>query len=113
MNINYIVNEAKKTAVCVLEVEDLLGSWNSLRFTGKAKCSPEDQWNEETGKKIAYSRAYIKMKKCIIRMKHDWIHDLKNRQIAIEKKIASLERSIERNEEEIGSKLTQIDNLAQ
>lgn len=113
MNINYIVNEEKKTVVCILEVEYLLGSWESLRFTGKAKCSPDDQWDVETGRKIAYSRAYIKMKKRIIRMKHKWLHDLRNKQVAFEKKIAFLERSIERNEEEIGSKLTQIDNLAQ
>lgn len=113
MNINYIVNEEKKTVVCILEVEGLLDSWESLRFSAKAKCSPDDQWNVETGRKIAYSRAYIKMKKCIIRMKQEWIQSLKIKQVLIENKIASLERSIERNEEEIGSKLTQIDNLAQ
>ena len=26
-------------------------------FIGKAVCSPDDEWNEEIGKKIAYSRA--------------------------------------------------------
>ena len=30
-------------------------------FIGKAVCAPEDEWNEETGRKIAYSRAKHKL----------------------------------------------------
>ena len=30
-------------------------------FMGKAVCAPEDEWNEETGRKIAYSRAKHKL----------------------------------------------------
>ena len=30
-------------------------------FMGKAVCAPEDEWNEEVGRKIAYSRAKHKL----------------------------------------------------
>lgn len=71
----YFINEEKKVVVCKLEncnaelicdmchkgypghdamlIED--------EFIGKAKCSPEDIFDVEIGKKIAYDRAVAKM----------------------------------------------------
>ena len=43
-----------------LEYNDKLGIPNS--FYGMAKCSPEDEWDEEKGKKIALAKA--KRKRC-------------------------------------------------
>lgn len=56
----YYVNPEKKTAVCVITLMD--GYRPMARFEGKAKCSPDDQFDEETGKEIALNRATIQMK---------------------------------------------------
>ena len=83
----YIVNEEKRKVICLIEntkfsfldfanynfalsPECLDGPWNRLvirslhdrllmpnRFCGVATCSDTDEWNEETGRLIAYSRA--------------------------------------------------------
>jgi len=57
----YFVNPEKKTVVCIITVQD--DYFREIHcFEGKAKCSPEDTFDEETGRKIAQKRAYIKMK---------------------------------------------------
>ncbi len=78
----FYVNKDKRTVVCVIpntrsDFMDYIGSmgrdnqdfswlyyamykWSypmPHSFHGKAVCSEEDEWNEELGKKIAYSRA--------------------------------------------------------
>jgi hypothetical protein len=74
---NYIVNPEKKVVVCVLECNMQLCKhpvymdiypymWNNLPFVDAngtfkvraiARCNEEDAFNEETGKRIAESRA--------------------------------------------------------
>lgn len=83
----FYVDEAARTVVCVIpntkdmlidfiedhfrwddiDIYDALNSWNSNKFfkqlmmpysfMGKAVCAPEDEWNEELGRKIAFSKA--------------------------------------------------------
>lgn len=76
----FFVNEEKRTVVCVIEgmkyrvYSDLDRAINSAggavimlgeskvarlkdRFVGKAVCSSEDEWDENIGKLLAYSRA--------------------------------------------------------
>lgn len=80
----FYVNEEKHTVICVIPntkdmlVEfiaehfrwDSIDIWNTISgklythdlrlphsFTGKAVCAPEDNWDVETGKLIAFSRA--------------------------------------------------------
>lgn len=75
----FFVNEEKRTVVCVIEgmkyqvytdldrtisavgTSILLGeAMDTLlknRFVGKAVCSAEDEWDENTGRLLAYSRA--------------------------------------------------------
>ena len=81
----FYVNEEERTVICVIPktdwmVLDFIGqhcAWSGdfdfshynlnynieqqllmpKSFVGKAKCMPEDEWNEETGKLIAFSRA--------------------------------------------------------
>ena len=77
----FYVNETERVSVCIIPntetmVEDfILDNFNypeldfivygGLRkvikmpysFMGKAICAPEDEWNEELGRKIAFSRA--------------------------------------------------------
>lgn len=79
MNVNFYVNEEKRTVVCKLSdtaeavLDDLVqnGYMPSTPecyedgllkegFTGKAKCSDEDTFDAEKGKRIAYKRAMAK-----------------------------------------------------
>ena len=75
----FFVNEEKRTVVCVIEgmryqvyndldqtiisagASIILGKAMSAllknRFVGKAVCSVEDEWDENTGKLLAYNRA--------------------------------------------------------
>ena len=79
----FYVNEEERTVVCVIPktkymLEDFAKDhfkWNDFdfdfgigydymkslylpsSFMGKAVCAPEDEWNEETGRMIAFSRA--------------------------------------------------------
>lgn len=56
------VNEDKRTVVTTIRVEDYMGDIDA-KFTGKAKCSPEDKFDEKMGKKISKQRAWIKYNK--------------------------------------------------
>ena len=87
----FFVDEEKRTVVCVIEeTRDLVRSFFNLnwwdddvdpssrviisprvrldrhlslpdRFIGKAICAPEDEWNEEAGRLIAFDRAKMKL----------------------------------------------------
>lgn len=71
----YFINEEKKVVVCKIEdcscslVCDMCHmNWPSHEdlfiadeFIGKAKCSPEDTFDIEIGKQIAYKRAVAKL----------------------------------------------------
>ena len=73
----YFVNEEKKVVVCKLEncsnalICDMCQKdWPGHEalvindtFTAKAQCSPDDTFDAEIGKKIAYSRAVAKVNK--------------------------------------------------
>ena len=79
--INYVINKEKRTIVaimtdCEYDILDSLikaGLYSLYDygdkvkkamipnvFRGKAKCSPEDEWDEEAGKKIARERMLAK-----------------------------------------------------
>lgn len=79
-NCHFFTNKDKRKVVCVLEVNpDLVNAflWNNgvdcftdildqygtipRRYIGIATCSSEDEWNQETGELIAYSRAKEKL----------------------------------------------------
>lgn len=83
----YFINEEKKTVVCKLE-----NCFNGLvcdmcrkgypghpymeiddTFVGKAQCSPEDTFDVEVGKQIAYKRAIAKMTKAKKRALIDFV----------------------------------------
>jgi hypothetical protein len=71
----FFVNEEKKTVVCKLEncsralICDMCrkgwpaheGLVIDNEFTGKAQCSPDDTFDVEIGKQIAYNRAVAKL----------------------------------------------------
>lgn len=106
----YYVNPEKKTVVCVISIQDnYFGEIH--RFEGKAKCSPEDVFDENVGRQIAQDRAFIKMKSHFLNMKKSIRLTIANR---IEKlmnygvKIAS---GILRNEGEINTAKARIREL--
>jgi len=102
----FYVDEEKRTVVCVIEdTEYMLLNfieenfefsdvslsntllWSSLRnklrmpkrFIGKAVCAPEDKWNEELGRKLAFSRAKGKCYRSFFKRANMFIHTLDRR----------------------------------
>lgn len=89
----FYVNEAERTVVCVIPntkgmVQDFIWDhcdWPDINmsdaldfnmrkqirmpnsFMGKAVCAPEDEWDEETGRMIAFARAKDKCYKSFFR----------------------------------------------
>lgn len=73
--ITYYIDEEKRTVVCKLRgamydvAANLESRFNYVDFehdytmkdcyVGKAKCSPEDKWDKNTGKRIALCRALV------------------------------------------------------
>lgn len=97
MKEKYIVNKEKRTVVCILSncSEDVLKAIDKSfrkifisdlyindKYVGVAKCSPEDEWDEKIGKRLAFSRAYaeyrgaikVKARKFIANMENEMQH---------------------------------------
>lgn len=49
------------------------------RFVGKAVCAPEDEWNEELGKKIAFARAKEKCYDSFFKRANLFVHTVTKR----------------------------------
>ena len=99
----FYIDEAARTVVCVISntqdmVEDFIyehfnfneidcTAFGRLRnaikmphsFMGKAVCSPNDEWNEETGKLIAFSRAKDKCYKSFFKRANSFIQSVDRR----------------------------------
>lgn len=89
------VNPEKRKVVCIIENTetmflDFLEPMERLffihcqhvakyylpnRFIGVATCSKDDEWNEQTGRLIAYSRAKDKLDKCFFKRANTLIND--------------------------------------
>lgn len=54
----FYVNEEKGIVICKLFVQECC---DSFEFVGKAVCSPEDTFDEITGRRIAETKAHIKL----------------------------------------------------
>ena len=101
----FYVNEEERTVVCVIPktkymLEDFAREhfkWNYFdfdlgieyeymqtlylpsSFMGKAVCAPEDKWNEETGRMIAFSRAKDKCYKSFFKRANRLVQTLDRR----------------------------------
>ena len=80
LKFEFFVNKEKKTVACVATDEDnlanceilnilhkydieetgILTNWGNKEFVGVAKCHPEDEFDEEIGKRIAKLKALMK-----------------------------------------------------
>lgn len=99
----FYVDEEKRTVVCVYEgttdmfvefirsyfrwkdfdcwfaVDENDNLWMPDTFRGKAVCAPEDTWNEEIGRKIAYSRMKTKCYKSFFRRANKLVRTIDKR----------------------------------
>jgi len=93
----FYINKEKKVTVCVINIvnnrhiqfaaHDFLAEleydgikiWPQIKsklltsYVGIAKCSPQDEWNEEIGRKIAFARAKIAFYKDFFRAFREYI----------------------------------------
>lgn len=106
----YFVNPEKKTVVCIITVQDEYFR-EIHRFEGKAKCSPEDTFNEEIGKEIARNRAFIKMKAYLRDYKKEVRKAIATHLIALTKLNMKFLDGINRNEAEIKTAKARIREL--
>lgn len=113
----YIVNEEKRTVICVvhtadqdnevgmewataqnlrddlmvdawyLRMKDIRGARLPRHFAGKAVCSPNDKWDVEIGKKIARYRALEKYHYSTIRRMRTMLEKMKKKQLAVENRL--------------------------
>lgn len=102
----YVINEEQRKVVCIIEnTENLLYRFIELplhikmsmpnklskmlllpnRFTGVATCAPEDEWNVEIGKVLAFSRAkhkvgvsFFKRANVFVNEVDQWLTDMVN-----------------------------------
>lgn len=99
----YFIDEEKRTVICVIENTKYLFNhfcndnfklgvqnivlWRDKsdffeklnmpnRFVGQATCSKDDEWNVETGKLIAFSRAKDKVNKSFFKRANTYINTL-------------------------------------
>ena len=106
----YYVNPEKKTVVCVITIQDdYFGEIH--RFEGKAKCSPEDAFDENIGRQIAQNRAFIKMKIHFLNMKRSARLAIADRIKDLMKYGARITSGILRNEGEINTAKARIREL--
>ena len=99
-DVKYFVNEEKRTVVAVLEGTECLftdfmyendgplpcrdyyelDDRYSLpnRFVGIAKCSVNDEWNEQLGKLIAFDRLKEKVNNSFIKCANKYVRDIDN-----------------------------------
>ena len=92
---NFYVNKEKRTVVCVINVgrhlpmcfieefcykepdffeQKLMPNCIPTRFVGKAICSESDEWDEELGKEIAFTRAKRKYMTSLFKSLQGWIN---------------------------------------
>lgn len=57
------INPEKRTVVTTIKERDFFND-NLEKYTGKSKCSPEDNFDIELGKRLSLSRAWLKYDEC-------------------------------------------------
>lgn len=80
-NYRYIINEKKRTVVCVLETDYGV-------FRGIAKCSPEDSFDKNVGSELARKKAVLQANLFELdKLNYHWPND----------EVAALVREISKN----------------
>lgn len=108
---DYIEKPDEKVVVCIMTV------WNDdcpsrkFRFNGVAKCSPDDQFNLETGRKISQRRALTKFKKACIRANVTYYDRLVSKRNSLDEEIHKLSKSINNMRDTVVRLQTEIQEL--
>lgn len=71
VSMKYSQNDKKRTIVCIINYAALLPNGNITKrgvAVGIAKCSPDDSFDVNKGKKIAYSRAIINARSSVLKL---------------------------------------------
>lgn len=96
------INEDKKTVVTVIyetfaDEEDIffLDKPIYAKFTGKAKCSPEDTFDIELGKKLSLARAWLKRDMAYRKYLDEQIEEAQNTLDNLEKEEEEITNKIE------------------
>ena len=94
-NVRFIVQPERRKVVCIISdtkryLEDFIDLWNSGwnvpwkvedilrmpdRFVGVATCDENDEWNEEIGKAIAFSRAKYKLHNSFFKRANTFVNE--------------------------------------
>lgn len=105
-SVKYIVKPENNLVVCIIR-EDCYNV-----FRGVAKCSPDDTFDEEKGKRIAYLRACKKRKRAFIKDYREDIALYESELKFWEEKIAQRKRKIDNMLKSIAVYGEEIDSLA-
>lgn len=76
-------------------------------FIGKAVCSPDDEWNEEVGKKIAYSRAKNKFYTSFYKRANIYVQAVDNALNNLITKFNDLGAALEENKKKLDEEIEQ------
>lgn len=120
-NCRFIVNEQERKVICILEdTRDLvtdfvdINSWDCPfnlskkeygelkmpnRFTGIATCAPEDKWDEELGKAIAFGKLKYKINASMFKRGNKLVEMLDKKVNHIVEQFDSYGQKINANEE--------------
>ena len=94
----FYVNKENRTVTCVIEdtkhlLEEFLNYnlWVTPKvadkmkylylpnkFVGIARCMPEDEWDEEFGRKLAYTKARKKLHTVFFKKANDYVNEVDN-----------------------------------
>lgn len=135
----FFVDEEKRTVVCVIEnTENLVRDffnidyaiWDDFpgrsitfvpkgkiygkmkmpaRFTGKAVCSVDDEWNEEAGRLIAFDRAKYKLATSFFKRAQEYVTEI---DVAFNELVSSVNEYGERIDNGANKRLEHIKRIA-
>lgn len=121
-NVDYYINEEKKVIVakltccdgglvcdmCKAGYEPIPPFFIKDEFVGKAKCSDEDTFDVEIGKKIAFKRAFVKYTETKKKALVEFIEDFNKAHKAINEDVNKI---IANYEHKISNRQSEIDKL--
>ncbi len=88
--VSYIVKPEARLVVCEIREND------GTRFRGTAKCNPTDEFKEEVGKIIAFSRACAKRKREYVKYCKACLREIERQKLWLEEKRHYFEKQIDK-----------------
>ena len=102
----YNIDQKNNTVYCIFTktFNDLYNRSKTITVIGKAKCSPDDKFDEKIGQDIAYKRALIKYLK-VVRSEYEEIlkYGYFDRLLRFADQIENISRTIETQSKELST----------